>query len=100
MRPYGDVRASGGPGERAFSTLVGLELRPRKLREASRLWDAIYREFGAEVRDSIWSHPDQLPQAADLDEPEEFLRQINKPNDGDGLDKELRDLLESDQQEE
>ena len=93
-------RASGGPGERAFSTLVGLELRPRKLREASRLWEAIYREFGAGVRDALWSHPDRLPRAEDLDEPEEFLRQINKPNDGDGFDEELRELLESDDLEE
>ncbi|WP_181955704.1 zinc-dependent metalloprotease, partial [Raoultella terrigena] len=28
-------RASGGPAESAFATLVGLELRPRRLREAA-----------------------------------------------------------------
>lgn len=89
-------RASGGPAEKAFSTLVGLELRPRKLREASRIWDSIYREFGGEIRDSLWSHPDQLPQAKDLDEPEEFLIQLRKPNGGDDLDEELRVLLEGD----
>ena len=31
-------RASGGPAERTFATLVGLELRPRMLREAAALW--------------------------------------------------------------
>ena len=29
-------RATGGPAERTFATLVGLELRPRRLREAAR----------------------------------------------------------------
>ena len=31
-------RASGGPAEQTFATLVGLELRPRRLREAAALW--------------------------------------------------------------
>src|SRR5205814_10528449 len=31
-------RATGGPAERTFATLVGLELRPRKLREAALIW--------------------------------------------------------------
>src|SRR6202050_3067410 len=31
-------RASGGPAERTFATLVGLELRPRRLREAALIW--------------------------------------------------------------
>ncbi len=30
-------RAAGGPGEQTFATLVGLELRPRRLREAAAL---------------------------------------------------------------
>ena len=34
-------RATGGPAERTFATLVGLELRPRRLREAAQLWDAV-----------------------------------------------------------
>src|SRR5215469_3783545 len=31
-------RATGGPAERTFATLVGLELRPRRLREAADIW--------------------------------------------------------------
>ena len=31
-------RATGGPAERTFATLVGLELRPRRLREAAPIW--------------------------------------------------------------
>ena len=34
-------RASGGPAEQTFATLIGLELRPRRLRDASRLWASL-----------------------------------------------------------
>ena len=54
-------RASGGPAEQTFENLMGLKLRPRKLREASALWDRISQEEGSDARDAHWSHPDQLP---------------------------------------
>ena len=36
-------RATGGPAERTFATLVGLELRPRRLREAAAIWRGLTR---------------------------------------------------------
>jgi len=65
-------RATGGPAERTFATLVGLELRPRRLREAAALWRALSQARGIEGRDEIWSHPDLLPTAEELDDPEGF----------------------------
>ncbi|MCA1823544.1 MAG: zinc-dependent metalloprotease, partial [Frankia sp.] len=65
--------ATGGPAEQTFSTLVGLELRPRRLREAAALWRQLAETRGIEGRDTLWSHPDLLPDAAALDAPEEFL---------------------------
>jgi putative hydrolase len=65
-------RASGGPAERTFETLVGLNLRPRRLRDASTLWAAVAKQRSAAERDHIWSHPDLLPDAADLDDPAAF----------------------------
>jgi len=62
-------RATGGPAERAFGSLVGLELRPRRLREAAAMWRAVEEAHGAEVRDSLWDHFDALPGAADIDDP-------------------------------
>lgn len=62
-------RASGGPAEQTFSTLVGLELRPRRLREAATLWWAVTEQRGVEGRDGVWAHPDLLPDADDLDDP-------------------------------
>jgi putative hydrolase len=62
-------RASGGPAEQTFATLVGLQLRPRRLREAAALWARITEVRGVEGRDALWAHPDLLPGSAELDDP-------------------------------
>ncbi len=87
-------RASGGPAEETFATLVGLELRPRRLRDAANLWSALRSQRGATARDSVWSHPDLLPSAADLDDPLGFVeRQVGELSDAD-FDAALSELLD------
>jgi putative hydrolase len=66
-------RATGGPAERTFATLVGLELRPRRLREAATIWEGLTAERGIAGRDAIWAHPDLLPTADDFDDPDGFV---------------------------
>jgi putative hydrolase len=84
-------RATGGPAEQTFATLVGLELRPRKLREAAALWERLTEAVGADVRDAVWQHPDLLPGAADLDDPAGFIdREIG--GDTSGIDQAIADL--------
>ena len=67
-------RASGGPAERTFATLVGLELRPRRLREAAAIWAGLTEAREVDGRDAIWAHPDLMPTAEDLDDPDSFVR--------------------------
>jgi putative hydrolase len=62
-------RAAGGPAEETFAALVGLELRPRRLRDAATLWGALRSSRGTAERDRVWSHPDLMPTPADLDDP-------------------------------
>ena len=71
-------RASGGPAEHTFATLVGLELRPRKLRAATELWRRLTVHHGVESRDALWNHPDLLPTAEDLDDPAAFVARAAK----------------------
>ena len=66
-------RASGGPAEQTFATLVGLELRPRKMREAATLWERLTQAVGVDARDGVWQHPDLLPSSHDLDDPAGFI---------------------------
>jgi putative hydrolase len=66
-------RATGGPAERTFATLVGLELRPRRLREAAAIWQGLTSARGVDGRDALWSHPDLLPASDDLENPGTFV---------------------------
>jgi putative hydrolase len=86
-------RASGGPAERVFSQLVGLELRPRRLRDAANLWAALESRGGAAARDGAWGHPDVAPTAADLDDPLGYVDRFMSRDTGDDMDAALDALL-------
>lgn len=93
-------RATGGPAESAFATLVGLELRPRRLREAAKMWRAITDAVGVEGRDALWAHPDILPSSDDIDDPTRLLDRLagrsTDTTEEDEFDQALEDLLRSD----
>ena len=86
-------RASGGPAEQTFATLVGLELRPRKLREAAALWERLTQAAGADARDGVWQHPDLLPSADDLDDPAGFIDRVIG-GDTSGIDEAIAKIEE------
>jgi putative hydrolase len=67
-------RAAGGPAEQTFAALVGLELRPRRLREAAALWAALTEHRGIAGRDAVWGHPDLIPSDSDFADPTGFAR--------------------------
>ncbi|NQU37698.1 MAG: zinc-dependent metalloprotease [Actinobacteria bacterium] len=71
-------RATGGPAEKTFATLVGLEMRPRRLREAAALWQRLRNEGGVAQRDALWAHPDLLPTTEDLDDIDGFLTRTSE----------------------
>ncbi|MFT3872708.1 MAG: zinc-dependent metalloprotease [Nocardioides sp.] len=89
-------RAAGGPAEETFAALVGLELRPRRLRDASTLWGSLRSRQGAEARDGVWMHPDLLPSADDLDDPLGFREGASAPATmtAEEFDAELQNLLD------
>lgn len=89
-------RAAGGPAEQTFATLVGLQLRPRRLRDAAALWGSLRNRQGIEARDGVWMSPALLPTSADLDDPLGFREGADAPDalaDAD-FDAELRKLLD------
>jgi putative hydrolase len=90
-------RAAGGPAESAFATLVGLELRPRRLREAAAMWQAVTDAVGAEQRDALWSHPDLVPSSADIDDPQALIARLTAGEpELDDIDRAIEDLLGDD----
>jgi putative hydrolase len=68
------ARAAGGPAEQTFATLVGLEMRPRALREAAAMWTELAAARGIDGRDGLWAHAELLPTAEDLADPAGFAR--------------------------
>ncbi|MEV0059744.1 zinc-dependent metalloprotease [Nocardia sp. NPDC050718] len=91
-------RATGGPAEQTFATLVGLELRPRKVREAAALWRRLTTDAGMERRDGVWAHPDLLPDSSDLDSPAGFIDSVLGGGTG-AFDDPLAQLAETEARE-
>jgi putative hydrolase len=86
-------RASAGPAGQIFSQLVGLELHPRRLRDAANLWAALEARGGATARDSAWAHPDVAPTAADLDDPLGYVDRFMSRGTRDEMDAALDAML-------
>lgn len=89
-------RGVGGPSEEVFKALVGLELKPRRIRDATNLWAAVESARGQADRDGLWAHPDLLPTAEGLDDPMGFAapgqQATAEPDSWDlGLQELLRD---------
>ncbi|MDG4833186.1 zinc-dependent metalloprotease [Solwaraspora sp. WMMD1047] len=79
-------RAAGGPAEQTFAALVGLELRPRRLREAAALWAALTEHRGIAGRDALWGHPDLLPSDEDFADPQAYARSQFDAGELEGFD--------------
>jgi hypothetical protein len=77
--------------------LIGLEMRPRRMREAAALWQRLSDTQGIAARDLLWSHPDLLPRDSDIDDIDAFLAtgsedlmaELNKAIEADKNDPEL-----------
>lgn len=90
-------RATTGPAEAFFSSLLGLELRPRRVRDAANLWAALRDARGTVGRDAVWHHPDLMPVTSDLDDPLGYVagESGDSEQSGTDLDAELEELLRS-----
>ncbi|GAB6858544.1 zinc-dependent metalloprotease [Microbacterium xylanilyticum] len=91
-------RAAGGPAEDALGALVGLKLRPRRLREAAAMWRAVTDAVGIEARDALWDYPDLMPEASDIDDPAALVARLQARARGeepapDEMDEALERLL-------
>ena len=86
-------RASADPTREVFRDLLGLELRPRLIRDAENLWAAMEHRHGALERDGVWQHPDMLPTARHLEDPLSYVHPAHRDEDDGDFDAELRKLL-------
>lgn len=75
-------RAVGGPAEQTFESLLGMELRPKRMREAADIWEKIGAQKGDQARDEMWSHPDLLPKLPELNSDNGTTEDSVKSTDG------------------
>lgn len=88
-------RVQGGPAEQVFARLIGLEFRPRRVREAAELWEVLGAQAGDAERDALWQHPDLMPTPAELAAPRDFLTMRRAAEDLDSeVDADLASLLD------
>ncbi|WP_442576137.1 zinc-dependent metalloprotease [Microbacterium sp. F51-2R] len=98
-------RAVGGPAEQALGSLVGLELRPRRMREAAAMWRAVTDAVGVNARDALWDYPDLMPTSEDIDDPSALVARLQARARGeeparDAMDDALEQLLAGEQGDE
>ncbi len=78
-------RATNSPTQQLFATLVGLEVSPRRTREAIAFWEKIAKLKDVQSRDQIWEDAVLLPTANQLTDAEGFLKSRTIPDDLSGL---------------
>jgi putative hydrolase len=78
-------RATNSPMQQLFANLLGLEVSPRKMREASAFWGEVKKIRGADGRDKCWEDPAFLPMPDDLADVAAFLNSVTVPDDLSGL---------------
>ncbi|OKL48067.1 zinc-dependent metalloprotease [Boudabousia marimammalium] len=88
-------RASGSPAEKIFHNLVGLQLSPKRSRDAKLLWSTLTDQIGPDARDAFWAHPSTMPTMEELDNPTAVVQSRQQAAEKqDEMDAQLEALLE------
>jgi len=74
-------RATNSPMQQLFANLLGVEVSPRKMREASAFWSEVKIIKGSDGRDKCWDDPAFLPMPNDLADVKAFLNSVTVPDD-------------------
>ena len=87
-------RAAQGPTEGVLTSLVGLKLCSRRVRDAANLWAYLGHQRGTRDRDALWHHPDMMPQVDDLDDVIGFVARTGDDATPDAIDAQLNWLVD------
>ena len=74
-------RATGGPMQKAFAALIGLEISPRSSRDAATFFNYIATNESISQRDELCSSPELLPTIEEISNPSEFRKGRSAPDD-------------------
>jgi coenzyme F420 biosynthesis associated uncharacterized protein len=66
-------RSRRGPLETIIARMLGLDLKLRQYRQGKAFCDEVVREAGIDGLNRVWTGPDALPSAAELERPQAWL---------------------------
>jgi coenzyme F420 biosynthesis associated uncharacterized protein len=79
LRELADARReSRGRLDAIIAWLLGLDMKLRQYRVGKRFADSVAERDGIEGLNEVWRAPEALPRAAELDEPELWIRRVRE----------------------
>jgi coenzyme F420 biosynthesis associated uncharacterized protein len=73
-------RRSRSAPERLLHKLLGLDMKMRQYVQGKQFCDAVAREVGIEGLNAVWRSPADMPTAAELDDPQAWIRRTRLPS--------------------
>ena len=74
---FSERRKGGGTPDRLLRRLLGLEAKMRQYRDGAVFVRGVQERVGVEGFNAIWTSPDTLPLAREIEEPESWVRRIH-----------------------
>jgi coenzyme F420 biosynthesis associated uncharacterized protein len=72
-------RNSRSAPERLLQKLLGLDMKMRQYEQGKRFCDAVVAEVGIEGLNAVWRAPEDMPTAAELDDPAAWIQRTSLP---------------------
>jgi coenzyme F420 biosynthesis associated uncharacterized protein len=73
-------RQSRSAPERILQKLLGLDMKMRQYEQGKRFCDGVVAEAGIEGLNVVWRAPENMPTAAELDDPSAWVRRTRMPS--------------------
>ena len=74
---FSERRKGGGTPDRLLRRLLGLEAKMRQYRDGAVFVRGVQEKVGVEGFNAIWTSPDTLPLAREIEEPEAWVRRVH-----------------------
>ena len=74
---FSERRKGGGTPDRLLRRLLGLEAKMRQYRDGAVFVRGVQEKVGVEGFNAIWTSPDTLPLAREIEEPDAWVRRIH-----------------------
>ncbi|MES3161918.1 MAG: zinc-dependent metalloprotease [Halorubrum sp.] len=75
-RKLDDRRSGGNPIQRLARRVLGLGLKRQQYERGAAFFERVADERGLEAASAVWERPENLPDSAELDDPQAWMRRV------------------------